>query len=479
MRFDRMSLLRVAPLTLSFFVAAPTAHADRELFGRPVTEVPKPSAEEYARRKAALQEHLDANGLVFDGDKLVPRADLRAGDDPQQGVIPWEDEPHYATIFLNFFGGPLTNGTNAAAMESGCVDGAGIMYPPFAGNEAFALTVIQVFENAMAPYAVRIAYEEAPPSHLPYSMVMMGGSPQDIGLGAGILGVSCSSDCGDQWWRDTTFAFTEESSSSLTLGNTALQEAAHAFGLDHIDGSEHIMYPFADSGAKIWADGCTPYNDATGGISCTYVHDAFCGADAGMQDDHAELLAFFGPNEPDISPPTVTITEPADGTEYPGPTGITIAADIADDHDGFGWRLVVLREGSDPQTVDAIQFEKSWNLDLPEGVYTIRVEAVDHDRNTGEDEITIYVGEEAPMDTGVDSSGSGDGTEGGNVSVGNTESESGNEDDDDDESGGPMQDDGASDRGCNCGVGSRPLLGFAWLGALAIAITRRRRDPLA
>jgi len=474
MRSDRMSLLGFAPLTLSFFAAVPTAHAERELFGRPVRDVPQPTAEDYARRKAALQEHLDANGLVLDGDKIVPRLDLRAEGDPQGGAMPWEDPPHYSTIFLNFFGGMLTSGTNAGAMQSGCVGAEPIMYPAFSGNEAFALTVIQVFENAMAPYAVRIAYEEAPPSHLPYSMVMMGGSPQDIGLGAGILGVSCSSDCGDQWWRDTTFAFTEESSSSLTLGNTALQEAAHAFGLDHIDGSEHIMYPFADSGAKIWADGCTPYNDATGGISCTYVHDAFCGADAGMQSDHAELLAFFGPNEPDISPPTVTITEPADGMEYDGPTGVTIAADVADDHEGFGWRLVVIRDGGDPVIDDAIDFATSWNLDLPEGVYTIRVEAIDHDRNTGEDEITIYVGEEAPMDTGVDSSGSAGDSGSGTGAIDGTGGDT-DGDEDDEDSGGPMQDDGPSDRGCSCDAGSSPLHAFGWLAALALAWPRRRR----
>jgi hypothetical protein len=416
-------------------------------------------ADEIARRRAALLEHLDANDLVLDGDRIVPRQGLVAPARPSFGGSAWEDPPHYATIYLNFMGGMMSSGTNAAAMESGCVGAMPIDYPAFDGTESFALTVIQVFENAMAPYAVRIAHEEAPPSHLPYSMVMMGGSPQDIGLGAGILGVSCSSDCGDVWWRDTTFAFTEQSNSSLTLGNTALQEAAHAFGLDHIAGNGHIMYPFASSGEKTWATECTAYDDATGGISCTYIHDVFCGEDAGMQNDHAELLAYFGPNEPDISPPTVTITEPADGAEYPGPVVVQVAAEVADDHEGFGWRLVVQPECGAAATQDAIQFETAWNLDLPEGVYTIRVEAIDHDRNTGADEITIRVGEPMATDTGCDEPGTSSGSS--TTDVGSS----------DGSEGPPAEEDPKP--GCDCIAGARPVPTLA-VFVLALAARRRR-----
>lgn len=426
-------------------------------------EVAAPDSDELARRRDALQEHLDRNGLVVEGDRILPHPDLRAPTRPQLGGTAWEDPPHYATIYLNFEGGMLSSGTNAAAMESGCVGALPIEYPAFDGSESFALTVIQVFENAMAPYAVRIVHEEAPPSHLPYSMVMMGGSPQDIGLGAGILGVSCSTDCGDVWWRDTTFAFTEQSNSSLTLGNTALQEAAHAFGLDHIAGNGHIMYPFASSGEKTWAGECTPYDDATGSISCTYVHDVFCGEDAGMQNDHAELLAYFGPNEPDISPPTVTITEPADGTEYPEPLVVTVAADVADDHEGFGWRLVVDPECGPAVTQDAIESETAWNLDLPEGVYTIRVEAIDHDRNTGEDEVTIRVGEPMMADTGCDETSTG----AAETSTGDGGS-SGSE--------GPPMEDVDPKPGCGCVTAPRSAHA-GWFGLLLALGARRRARP--
>jgi hypothetical protein len=340
-----------------------------------------------------------------------------------------------------------------------------IEYPAYVGSEATALAVIQVFENAMDPYAVRIAYDLVPPAHLPYSMVMMGGSPEDLGMMGGILGVSCSSDCGDTWWRDTTFAFTEESGNASTLGNTALQEAAHAFGLDHIDGADHIMYPFAGSGTKTWAAACTPYNDATGGISCTFVHDEFCGENGGMQNDDAELLAFFGPDAPDVQPPMVTILEPADGTMIPSGGGFTVRTEVTDDHEGFGWRLRVVPPAGDEQIVNAYQFETEWALSgLPDGLYEIHVEAIDHDRNEGAATVTVQVGE-------------GGGTTSATTAVDTTDATSvGPESTGDDDSGGTIGmtgDDGPPSKGCGCTSAGARAVAIAPL--LVLPLARRRR----
>ena len=335
--------------------AVSSAHAEepRTLFGHELFDPPEPSAEELQLRRASFQQHLRDNDLVFTGDRVMPRAQaLGHRPNPQHGGTGgWEDPPHYATIFLNFFGGTLTSGTNASEMESNCVGAASIDYPAYGGTEGDALAIIQVFENAMEPYAVRVAYEDYPPQHLPYSMVMMGGSPADVGQDPGTLGVSCSSDCGDVWWRDTTLAFTEQSGNPTTLGNTALQEAAHAFGLDHIDGTEHIMYPLATPGNKIWSNACTPYNNSTGAIGCTYVHEVFC--PEGSQNDDAELLAFFGPNAPDVEAPTVAILSPSDGIEVASNGAISVDAEVSDDHEGYGWRLRVVPPAGDEVIANA------------------------------------------------------------------------------------------------------------------------------
>lgn len=457
----RLSSAALALLACS--IATPAA-AEHKLFGKPVVERAPLTAEQIEARRAAFEQHLRDADLVQLGDHLDSGARLRGELEPRRA---WEDPPHYTTIFLNFFGGELSSGTNAAEMQAGCVGAIPVMYPGYAGNESTALTMIQVFQNAMEPYAVRIAYEDAPPAHLPYSMVMMGGDPTDIGMGSGILGVSCSSDCGDTWWRDTTFAFTEASGSALTIGNTALQEAAHAFGLDHIDGSEHIMYPFGTSGEKIWATECTPYNDATGGISCTYVHDEFCGEDSGMQNDDAELLAFFGPNAPDVEPPVVTITEPAeDVIELPSGTLVDIAAEVSDDNVGAGWRLRVVPQEGDELVENAYDFRTSWSFGVPDGVYEVYVEAVDHDLNEGSDMVTVYVGTAPPVDTGggtADESGSSGAPD-----------ESSGEGGDEGESTGVAEDDDGAPKSCACDVKAPPGAGLLLLALVPLSRRRRR-----
>lgn len=360
---------------------------------------------------------------------------------PTEPFSAWSTPPHRSTIFLNFFGTEqLSPGTNSALDESSCLQ-ASMAWPGFGGTEQQALALIDVFETKMAPYGVRLAYEERPPSHLPFAMVMMGGSPQMLGLGNGVLGVSCSSDCGDFWWRDTTFAFTDaiNPNNAEILGTTALHEAAHAFGLAHIDDETKVMNPFVSSGDVDWATECTPYNDATGGINCQPTHDEFCGG--GAQNSHAELLAYFGENSPDLEAPLVEILSPADGVELEVGASVTVEAEISDNHEGVGWKLVIPEV---EQEAVAYAFEKSWPLGgLPEGVYTLRVEAIDHERNESFDEVTIYVGVPAP--NGSDTSGTASAGESSTAGANDSESGGGGSSSSADSSGGAGTDGGAAE----------------------------------
>jgi MYXO-CTERM domain-containing protein len=443
------------------------------LFGQPVNSPPELTDEEIAARRAAFEKHLEDNDLIHAGSLVVPRAQVEEDfTDGPRPTYDWTTPPKRHTVFLNFFGGEMTGGTNASLMQSPCIGAGKVDYPGFKRSQQEALAIIQVFKDAMEPFGVRIAYEKAPPKHLPYSMVMMGGRPQVIGLPNGVLGVACNLDCGDTWWRDTTFAFTEVDGDIQVLGTTALQEAAHAWGLDHIDGSQNIMYPFATYGKKVWADTCTPYNDATGPIGCKYVHDEFCGG--GAQNDVAELMAFFGPNSPDTVPPTVTLLSPEDGAIIEPGTDVIVQAEITDDHEGYGWRLMIPEADIE---APAYTKEKQWSIKPPKGTFTIRVEALDHDGNIGFAEAVIYVGTEPPPDpttsggdepttdsssTGEpdsDSDGSGDGS--------GVDSASGTS------PGNPADD----DAGCNCVTGPASQDMSFWMLALGgLGLLRRRRD---
>lgn len=446
------------------------------LFGHEVKEVEPLSALELQQRQADFQQMLDDNGWVMMGDQVRPGTAEGGFTQPPRPSADWVTPPHRNTIFLNFFGMDMSPGTNAALGESPCLN-APTAWPGFNGTEAQALALIEVFERQVEPYGIRIAYEDYPPPELPYAMVMMGGTPGMLGLPNGVLGVSCSSDCGDMWWRDATFAFTDNinPNNAATLGTTALHEAAHAFGLAHIGDPTKIMNPFVGSADVIWADQCTPYDDATGGINCQPTHDEFC--DGGAQNTHAELMAYFGANSPDMEPPQVRITAPEDGLQLPVGGDVTIEADVDDNHEGYGWKLVLVE--AEQESV-AFAFERQWQLSsLPEGVYTVRVEAIDHDRNIGTDEVTIYVGVDAPETTGGDETGtSGDDSDAGSGS----DSQSGTSGDGSDDSGPVSGGDtdggtaGASDDGGGCSTAPHDTgVGFGALLLLGFGLVRRRR----
>lgn len=466
--------LVVLPGALVF--APPASAGDpepRTLFGQPVFDPGELSEEELAARRAAFERHLEENDLIHAGGLVVPRAQV----DDDRGSLPsatkvWDKPPHRQTIYLNFIGGMMTGGTIASEMESPCING-NVAYPGFKGSTQQALAIIQVFKDAAEPFGMRVAYDPPPPKHLPYSMVMMGGKPGVIGLPNGVLGVSCNLDCGEQWWRDTTFAFTEVAGDIQVLGTTALQEAAHSWGLDHIDGEDNIMYPYATFGKKVWADTCTPYNAATGPIGCEYIHDEFCGDNGGAQNDVAELTAYFGPNTPDDVAPTVTMISPTPDQVFNPGDSLHVQVEVTDNFEGYGWRLVVPELG---QELNAYYGETEWNFPgLPKGTYTIRVEAIDHDRNEGFAEAKIYVGVEVPVDTSSGGESTGEQPTSGDASgatAGGSDASAGGTDAASSTAG--MDGD---DKGCNCATGHVPRdmsLGLLALGLLGLGRRRRR-----
>jgi MYXO-CTERM domain-containing protein len=256
-----------------------------------------------------------------------------------------------------------------------------------------------------------------------------------------------------------------------------LQEAAHAFGLDHIDGEENIMYPFSTFGTKVWATGCTPYNAATGPIGCGYIHEVFC-PEGDAQNDDAELLAYFGPNAPDVEAPVVTIVEPAPDLMLASGGSTSIVAEITDDHLGHGWRLRVVPPAGEALIRNAYQFETSWDLDFagqPDGAYELWIEAVDHDGNEGSAMVTVYVGVDPPIpgtDESGDGSGSADSGDGTGVGTGETTPSDGDGTGDT----APADDDGG-EGSCECSADRGPSpAAWGWLPVLVLATAGRSRD---
>ena len=160
----------------------------------------------------------------------------------------------------------------------------------------------------------------------------------------------------------------------------------------------------------------------------------------------------------------LTITAPADGLEVAAGSTVDVTAEVSDDHEGFGWKVIFYKDDVLLEERPVYQGETAWNLaKLAAGVYRVRVEAVDHDRNIGADEVTIHVGVPAPAtDTEGDS-------EGGTETTGETAGES-TGDDTAATSGG-----GAMEEGCACHASGRPTQAIALVLLAGIAVGRRRR----
>jgi hypothetical protein len=235
---------------------------------------------------------------------------------------------------------------------------------------------------------------ERPPLHLPHDVVLFGGHHEDVGYYHPIQGLACHVDCGDEWPRDLAFVFTEiVEDDPVLVANIGLHEVAHAWGLDHIAGTGYIMYRLPDTGPIEWATECTDYGE--GPTSCEWAHEEVCDEQAGQQNSFAELMALFGPFAEDRIAPEVTILEPEDGLERE--IGLLdIEVEVQDDRGGVGWMFEIPElewefvAFNGESTAEVALFDP--------GTYTVRVEAIDHDRNVGAAEVTVEVAPPEELD---------------------------------------------------------------------------------
>ncbi|MCX4242088.1 hypothetical protein [Paraliomyxa miuraensis] len=367
------------------------------------------------------------------------------------GLAAAAEGPRPTTVFINYEGARLRGGDDSSHDGLSCINGE-LDYPAFFGSEAVADQVTEQVRGLFEPYAVRVV-DERPPEHLPYTMVMVGALPQDLGLDNGVGGYACVIDCGDALARETVLVFGGSIEEPRELAQTIVHEVAHSWGLDHVAASELIMNPTTSGAERMLGEGCTAL-DEPASAKCNEQHAMFC-AEPGMQDSVAEILALRGPAAPDLVPPVIELRSPVDGTRvWPGEL-VRVEAIVEDDHPDFGWRWVVpelswSQRGSD----DALE------LRFPAGEYTVRVEAIDQAGNEASAELTLMVGEAEASDSGEGDS-SDTGGDGGSEDGADSASANGTELDD----------------GCRIGTDGSPRAGLVLL--LLAWIRRRRRAKAA
>lgn len=397
-------------------------------------------------------------------------------------AIPALNSP--SVLFVNFDATQINGGCGNDSTQDCSTIFSGA-FTPYPGDDSDRAAIIQATREDVLDFGV-IVVGERPPAGNPYAMVVVG-TPAGGGP-AGVGGVAPGIDCGNNNPNITSFAFLVNSGAN-TLATVIHQEAAHTWGLEHVDDNTDNLYPTA--GGTIdpkYQDVCsqvvanTDLDPTSSG--CNSIHTMFC--EANFQNSYQEMLALFGPPIPDLVAPTVSIDSPADGAEIDYADSFDLSITLDDDRRPQIMNTVISID--DAQAADAVLINTTVSFPvnggdppgghgLVNGPHTIRVDVTDESGNPASDEITIVIvnGPEGPGG-GSDGSGSADGTAGGDDgTAGDDDGTAGGGDDAGGDGTGGLPADDGDKGGCACrSSGSAPMgsaLGLLVLGAL----TRRRR----
>lgn len=317
-----------------------------------------------------------------------------------QGATPRQTTPEL--LFINFDGAVLQKGcgndphydcSTLADLFDGYVG-------PYTGNTQQRLSILQATRKTLADFGVRVVTRR-PPDDVDYTMVIYGDiGPQDF------AGVAPYIDCEDLNLGDTSF--TGSFGGSNTGSTVILQEAAHTWGLEHVDSERDVMNPFKASGlTQSFLDECLPIvaNTAlerTPG-SCNQIHTLFC--EPGFQNSYREMKLLFGDFVPDIEAPGFEIVYPPDDSTFVLPTTFVLRGAIEDELHPQFYDIAIFNDGApvgDARTDVGLEGDLELVITNPEpGEYALRVVITDEGGNPAEDTVHFTIlpeGSELPPD---------------------------------------------------------------------------------
>lgn len=231
-----------------------------------------------------------------------------------------------------------------------------------------------------------------PPPNERYSMVVIGGRADVIGMPNNIAGLA-PLDCNDSNPWDITFVFSGSLTDIEEVGRVVAQEAAHGFGLEHVQEDDFVMNPEPLGGKYSFSRSCVvldPSPDLSNpdGIKC--VHSC---ENAAYQNAYGELLAMFGPAPipADREAPVVQIKNPAPGSHYfSSVMDLRLDVSVKNAYDAARATLFI----NDAPAITSSSYPFSFNIsDLRAGQYEAKVEVYDHTGNVGRAETRFSVGE--------------------------------------------------------------------------------------
>lgn len=319
-------------------------------------------------------------------------------------VVPYEK--HQRIVFVSFEGATLTKvdppDEDATLDQSAIVDSNPEVIPPFdpsvladvpAGTtrEDIIASVIDYLYLVADPYDIEFTTER--PASGPYSMIVVGGTAEEV-CGAADMYGNAWSDCGDLSFPNAISFVFPTGIPVTNLGVTVAHLMGVSFGLVATDNPDGVMY---------WNTFAQPLPE---GFTTGVVHDwpetesvdTACGGST-VQDAHQILLDTIGPRGQDYQNPEVRIISPPDNSFVRA--GDLVVADATDDRALQYAELTVdtisQRKGSPP-------YEWTISADVAPGPQGLRVIAYDTSQHSGFGQVNVHMasGDEPACD------GSGD-----------------------------------------------------------------------
>ena len=264
----------------------------------------------------------------------------------------------------------------------------------FSRSDAVWNTVVECMKDVFAPFDVQIT--EVDPGTQPHFEIIFGGMPQQIGLQAGVGGVSPFS-CAPYIPNSVVFVFDVWGDDPEELCATAAQEVAHSFALDHaIEPSDPMTY-FGYTGRRRYMNAqiqcgsdCDKDHRSPLGAQCTgpdlQWHECACGNGAQTQNDFQAIASLFGDGS--AVPPTVKIAAPQVGdTVEPG---FAISVEVTSEAAVESVELRV--DGQLLSTLDGAPYAATGPAALVDGTHTIEATAYDSSGAAGRARTQVIVG---------------------------------------------------------------------------------------
>jgi len=363
------------------------------------------------------------------------RQDAKLPPQPPLDALQAAIRPHAlgenTTVYVNFDGIQLTECNPSDSRRDCSWYNFEDAFPPFSGSIQTKVGVLQAMRNDVSDYGIRVTAQR--PESGDYTMVVYGGTEKDYGA----LGSAPAGDCDDSVPNQIAFAHLDGELNEWVNGGstTALHEAAHSWGLDHIEFEGSIMFPSGNNSPTYFRTECDVMVEDTdlnpGEAACPEVNMAQCG-DPNLQNAAARLTRLFGPPYVDMEAPVLELVEPADGQYFQAPANFDVIFETSDDQHPQAYSVWAWL-GDEPRPADdSVRVDPGFSVtDLPIGTWDFHVVIADEAGNEARVDFTIEVGEDPPPD--------------------------------------PVQ-----DQGCGCHAPRDTGAGWAWI-CVPLALARRRR----